>query len=181
MVTTKLMTVEEFMALPDDGWQYELIEGVPHRMPSAGREHGEIETEFIFQLRTHVATQGLGRIYPGDTGFFFDQNPPTVRGPDVAFVRTDRLPPGERKGFLPVVPDLVVEIVSPSDRAPHVADKIEFYLDRGVPLVWAVYPEPPRIVVHRAGQEPRELGVDDVLDGGDVLPDFRLPVADLFR
>src|SRR5687767_1246001 len=114
--TAKPMTVEEFMALPDDGWQYELIEGALRRMPPAGGEHGEIEIEFAFRLRLHLERDPAGKVYPGDSGFWFDRGARTILAPDVAFVVADRLPPpGERRGFLDVIPDLVVEIVSPSE------------------------------------------------------------------
>jgi Uma2 family endonuclease len=182
MATTKLMTAEEFMALPDDGWRYELIRGVPHRMSPAGMEHGEVGSEIHFALKGHVDPRGLGRVYGADTGFLFERDPDIVRAPDVAFVRAERVPPREqRRGFSPVVPDLAVEVVSPSDVAEEVAEKVAFYLDHGVPLVWVAYPTPQQVAVHRPGRSPLLLGVGDVLDGGDVLPGLRLPVADIFR
>src|SRR5918992_5443640 len=98
------MTADELMALPDDGWRYELIEGVLHRMAPAGAEHGEIEAEFIRLIGNHVAEHDLGRVYTGDTGFFFGRRPDTVRAPALAFVPADRLPSREeRRGYMPVV------------------------------------------------------------------------------
>ena len=182
MSTTKPMTAADLLALPDDGWRYELIEGVLHRMPPAGGEHGEIETAFIIHMGLHVATHRTGKVYPGDTGFFFSHEPEIILVPDVAFVRTARLPPpSERTGLLNVIPDLVVEIVSPSDRRQDVVDKVALYLAHGVPLVWVAYPKTRTVVAHRPGQEPQTFGSGDVLEADDIVPGFRLPVAEIFR
>ena len=182
MVTTKPTTAEDLLAMPDDGWRYELIEGVLHRMPPAGGEHGEIETELVFHLRLYVTARGLGKVYPGNTGFLFERDPDLVRFPDVAFVRTDRLPtPDRRRGHMPVIPDLAVEIVSPTDAPQEVADKVAFYLARGVLLVWTVHPADRTVAVHRAGEPPRVFDAVDLLDGEEVVPGFRLRVGDIFR
>ena len=182
VATTTLTTAEELLAMPDDGWRYELIEGVLHRRPPAGGEHGEIETELVFHLRLYVAARGLGKVYLGDTGFVFERDPDLVRFPDVAFVRTDRLPtPNRRRGHMPVIPDLAIEIVSLTGAPQEVAAKVAFYRARGVPLVWTVHPADRTVAVHRAAEPARVLGLDDVLDSEDVVPGFRLPVADIFR
>jgi Uma2 family endonuclease len=182
MATTKLMTADELMALPDDGWQYELIEGVLHRMSPAGTEASAIAIRIGGRLDAFAFERRLGKVTGADGGYFFDRDPDTVRALDVAFVRTDRLPPADQqRGYSPVVPDLAVEVVSPGDSAREVAEKVAFYLAHGVPLVWVVRPRPRTVTVHPAGGEPRVLGEGDVLDGGDVLPGFRLRVADLFR
>ncbi len=181
MATTRLMTADELMALPDDGWRYELIEGVLHRMSPAGAEHGEIGTEYVWHLRNFVVPRRLGRVYPADTGFFLSHDPETVVAPDAAFVRADRLPPrAERRGYLDLVPDLVVEVVSPTDRQADVDDKVARYLAAGARLVWVTDPLRRSVRVHAPGREPRELGEGEVLDGEDVIPGFRLPVADVF-
>jgi Uma2 family endonuclease len=121
-------------------------------------------------------------VFPGDTGFFFNRDPQVVLFPDVAFVRIERLPPPvERVGFLDVIPDLVVEIISPSERPAAIKDKIDFHLERGVQLVWVVYPSRGVVVVHRPGQGARTLAAGDELTAEELLPGFRLPVADVFR
>ncbi len=103
--------------------------------------------------------------------------------PDVAFVRGDRLPPlrSDRRGFLPLAPDLAVEIISPSDRAVDVARRVHTYLDAGVPLLILVSPAPRTVALHRPGQPVQTLHEGDELDLSEVLPGFRLPIADLFR
>ncbi len=77
-------------------------------------------------------------------------------------------------------PDLAVEIVSPNDRADDINDKVHEYLEAGARLVWVFWPRRRAVMVHEPDQPIHELGPDDFLDGGDVLPGFRVRVADLF-
>jgi Uma2 family endonuclease len=181
MVTTKPMTAEEFMALPDDGWRYELIRGELHRMSPGGVQHGGIGAKFARRLGVYVEDRDLGLVLV-DTGFVFEDDPPTLRVPDVAFIRAERLPPpDELPLFSRVAPDLAIEVVSPNDAPAEIAEKVAFDLAHGVPLVWVAYPRPRQVSVHRPGQEPHTLGVGDTLEGEDVVPGFRLALADLFR
>ena len=114
MAITRLMTAEALAALPADGYHYDLIDGDLHRMSQLGAEHGEVAGEVSRQIGNHAVERGLGRGYAAGTGFLLGRNPDTVLVPDVAFVRTERLPPrAERRGYLPLAPDLVVEVVSP--------------------------------------------------------------------
>jgi Uma2 family endonuclease len=102
--------------------------------------------------------------------------------PDAAFVREDRLPPqGERDGVYRFAPDLAVEVVSPTDRYVDVMEKVELYLDAGVPLVWLIESRRQSVTVFAGRAEPHRLTDADILDGSDVLPDFRLPVRQIFR
>lgn len=181
MATTTLMTADDLMKMPKDGWRYELIEGVLHRMAPGGMEHSGIGVNLLVPLGGFVRERRLGRIYGPDTGYFFQRHPDTVRAPDVTFVRAERLPgPNDLRGYSPVVPDLAVEIKSPNDTMAEIAERITFFLERGVSLVWAIYPRTRTVVVHRAGRDPLTLSEGDTLDGEDVVPDFRLPVAELF-
>ncbi|MGH2534514.1 MAG: Uma2 family endonuclease [Thermomicrobiales bacterium] len=176
------MTVEDLEALgPDYRW-FELIDGVLHERGSMGGRHGEIGFDLGLHVGIFVTEHRLGRLYTSDTRFILSRDPYTVRMPDVAFVRTDRLPPEhERIGPMPLAPDLVVEVVSPDDRFEEVTQKIELYQRAGVPLLWLVEPRRTTVTVYATGHEPRTLTAVDTLDGGDVLPGFRLPVAAIFR
>lgn len=131
--TTRLMTAEELWALPDDERRYDLIQGVLHEMSPADAEHGELGMEFGWRVGRHVSEHGLGKTYNSETGFILARNPDTVLAPDVAFVRGDRLPTprSARRKFLPLAPDLVVEVVSPSNSATDIEDKVQDYLDGG--------------------------------------------------
>ncbi|MGH2532050.1 MAG: Uma2 family endonuclease [Thermomicrobiales bacterium] len=181
--TTKLVTARDLERLEDDDHRYDLIEGVLYRMPLANFEHGAVSGDLQARIWKFVGRHKLGVVLAAETGFFLKQYPDTVLGPDVAFVRTARLPPREtwRKGFPELAPDLVVEVVSPSESGPSVARKVAAYLAAGVVLVWTLDARRQTIGVHRAGEAPRTLHVGDVLDGEDVLPGFRLPVAEIFR
>lgn len=181
MATTTLMTADDLMKMPNDGWRYELIEGVLYRMAPGGMEHSGIGVNLLAPLSTFVRERRLGRVYGPDAGYFFQRHPDTVRAPDVTFVRTDRLPnAADLKGYSPVVPDLAVEIKSPNDTMAEIADRVAFFLELGVSLVWAIYPRTRTVVVHRVGRDPLTLSEGDTLDGEDVVIGFRLAVAELF-
>jgi Uma2 family endonuclease len=180
MVTTRALTVEEFDLLPDDGRLWELVDGeLAEKMP-AGGESSELGMLVGTELTVFVRPRGLGRVYGADAGFLLRADPPLIRSPDAAFVRADRLPPREeRRGTLRLAPDLAVEVVSPSDRLPDVRAKVREYLAAGTRLVWVIEPRQQTVTVYPAGGDAYELREGDTLDG-DVLPGFRLAVADLF-
>lgn len=177
--TTKPMTAEELLALPDDGRRYELIAGVPRRRTMGGLEHGWIGVRFVRPVADFVERLGLG-IVVFDVLFRFERNPDEALVPDMAFIRAERLPPRDawhRVAETP--PELVLEVVSPNDTAPEVAEKVAYYLAHGVPLVWVAHPRRREITVHRPGST-RTLAVGEVLDGEEILPGFVVPVRDLF-
>lgn len=182
MVMTRLMTIEEFAALtPADG-RFELIKGEPREVAAAGGQHGEVGSEFHRQISNHVVANRLGKTYTSDTGFVLERGDrAVVIMPDVAFVRRERLPAAEeREGYMPVIPDLAVEVVSPTDRYVNITEKIALYMDAGVPMLWLAEPRPRTVTVHRPGRAPLLVQEDGELDGEDVLPGFRLRVADVF-
>ena len=180
MVTTRLMTAEELAALPDDGYRYELVDGELIRMSPTGFLHMQITGLLIRVLGVHVAERSLG-VVGGEGGFVFRRAPDKVYAPDVIFIRADRLPPREEwNGFLHIVPDLAVEVLAPSDTAANVNEKVLTYLETGVGLVWVVDPRRRSATVFQPDRTARVLVEGDVLDGGDVLPEFRLPLVELF-
>jgi Uma2 family endonuclease len=176
------MTAEQLAELPDDGRHYELVRGVLVAVAPAGGRQGENAGQIAGHLWLFAEPRGLGRIYIAETGFILARDPDIVRAPDVSFVRAERLPPLDRReGFLELAPDLAVEVVSPSDRARDVMDKVIEYLDAGVRLVWIVEPRRRIVTIWTPDRTARILTEADELDGGDVLPGFRLPVAQIFR
>jgi Uma2 family endonuclease len=182
MVTTKLHTIEDLEALPDDGHVYDLVDGELRRREPVGVEHGIIGGGILSRLWLFVHEHGLGEVLISETIYVYRRNPDRSLKPNVSFIRADRLPTGENiKRPMPLPPDLVVEVVSPNDLAEEVDEKIALYRDFGVPLIWELWPRRRAIFVYAAGQPVRELGAADDLDGGDVLPGFRVPIADLFR
>jgi Uma2 family endonuclease len=174
-------TAEELLELPDDGLRHELLEGELVPVTPAGFEHGDLAMELAFHVKAFVRERSLGVVLAAETGFVLRRDPDTVRAPDVAFVRADRVPPrDQRRRFAELAPDLVAEVVSPADRAGEVNGKVAQWLDAGVRLVWVVDPENRAVVAHEPGGVAHLLRDGDELDGGDVLPGFRLPLAELF-
>lgn len=181
MTATHMMTIEEFAAISRPG-RFDLIRGELLEMAPAGGEHGEVAAEIGRLIGNFVVEHQLGRLYAAETGFIISESDSTVLAPDVAFVEASRVPPREeRRGFVPIAPDLVVEVVSPSDRVTEVNDKVTTYLEAGVNLVWVVEPVRQRVTVYTPDRRARLLIGGDHLDGGDVLPGFSLPLVDIFR
>lgn len=116
-----------------------------------------------------------------DAGYVLEEEPPTVRVPDVAFIAAHRLPPGPSPtGCWELAPDIAVEVLSPSNRPSAILEKVAQYLEAGVQLVWIVDPDREAVTIYRPDGEVRVLGVGDVLEGEDALPGFRLDVARIF-
>src|SRR5689334_4866978 len=105
--TERLITAEELLRLPDDGMRHELIAGELRTMAPSGGQHGWLTMQFSGPLYQYVVTHGLGRVFTAETGFLLRTQPDTVRAPDVAFVRQERVEQvGEVAGYWPGAPDL---------------------------------------------------------------------------
>ena len=178
---TELLTAEDLLQLNSQGVKGELIRGVLCETVSAGAEHSFIAGNILSALHSHVRPQRLGRVGGTDGGVLIHREPDTVREPDVFFVSAERLPLDARvQGYLEVTPDLVVEIISPSDMQEAVNDKTWMWLSLGVLMVVEVYPAERAVMVHRSGVPAVTLTGDDALDGGDALPGFSLPLSEIF-
>lgn len=175
-------TAAQLLDLPDDGMRHELVDGELHTMSPAGYRHGRVAGVVVRALGTFVHEQGLGDVLSSETGFVLRRDPDTVRAPDAAFVRADRIAAlDDVTGFAEIAPDLVAEVLSPSDRASEVTSKALAWLDAGVRLVWVVDPDARLVTAYRPdGVVALVRGTDAVLDGGEVLPGFALPLAGLF-
>jgi Uma2 family endonuclease len=182
MATTKLFTIEDLEALPDDRHVYDLIDGGLRRREPVGAEHGIIGSGILSRLWTFVHEHDLGEMLRSETIYVYRRDPDRSLKPDVSFVRADRLPVGaEIQRPLTVPPDLAVEVVSPHDLAEEIDEKIALYRAFGVPLLWVFWPRRRAIAVYADGHLVCELEEGDELDGGKILPGFRVPVAELFR
>ncbi len=179
--TAKLITAEEFfqMPQPEDGSPQELVRGVIVTIPPPGTQHGICCSTVVLHLGVFVKDNKLGMVACNDAGFITERGPDTVRGPDVSFWSRERLP-GVPKGYTEVAPDLVVEVVSPSDHYSRIHTKVRHYLERGVRMVWVVDPEDRSVTVYRSRQQAAILYEADTLGGDDVVPGFVCPVAALF-
>lgn len=179
-VEKTLVTAEELLAMPDDGRRRELIDGEVRTMAPAGDEHGDIEAVISGHLFVHLRAHPIGRLKTGETGFRLRRDPDRVRAPDVAVVLYARRPRETiGAGYLEGAPDLAVEVVSPWDTAGDVAEKVEDWLRGGARLVWVVYPHGPRLSAHRPDGSAQMIGPEDEVDGGEVLPEFRMRLRDL--
>lgn len=160
---------------------WELVDGELWLMSPPGGEHGGCIDNLHFALGSHVRARQLGKLFAAETGFLLSRNPDTLLAPDLAFIARDRVPRPLPKGWLLTVPDLTVEVVSPSDRIGEVTEKVGKWLESGVSLVWVVYPAWKSVQVHRPGQEVRLMGESAFLEGDDVVPGFRMQVAEVFQ
>ena len=176
-----LLTAEDLLRLSGEGVRGELIRGVLHETMSTGLKHGRIVMKLGALLMNFILPRALGTLVGSDSGVLLERDPDTVREPDIAFTSAERLPiDADIDGYPEVVPDLVVEVVSPNDQPREVADKAAMWLSYGVRLVWVVRPENRTIEVHRSAADVRTLGESDALDGLDVLPGFSCPVSAVF-
>src|SRR5215212_5886571 len=177
MVATRQVTVEEFAEMPLQG-VWELVDGeLIELSPAAGRS-GWISATIVALLANHVRQSRLGWAFSAETGFVLFETRQTVRSPDAAVVLSNRLAELP-DSFVPMAPDLAVEVLSPSDRMADALSKVTMYLQAGVRLIWLIDPETRTVTIFRQDAAPRMVSEADTLDGGDVLPSFRVPVAEI--
>ncbi|MFN8590331.1 MAG: Uma2 family endonuclease [Thermomicrobiales bacterium] len=178
MVATHPTSIAEFARVRREGL-WELIEGVPQEVTPAAGASSRIGGRIYARLERFVEPANLGWVFPADAGFVLFPDRATVRSPDAAVVLRQRLPTLPT-GFIPLAPDLAVEVLSPSDRMADAVAKVAMYLEAGVRLVWLVDPESRTVRVYRPNTVPRVVQTGASLTGDDVLPGFLLPVADIF-
>ena len=178
---TKLITADELLAMPDDGHRYELLRGVLIRKMPTGETHGLVVALTAHHITQYALSSGHGQTRTGETGYRLDRDPDTVRAPDVAWYSPGNIPSPGTQGFPEMVPDLVVEVKSPGNSAREISAKAAMWLSYGAKMALVMYPETETIVVHKPNSAPIALTVDDVLDGGEVLPGFSCPVRSLFH
>lgn len=180
MSTKTLLTADELEQMPDDdSVRTELDEGELITMPPTGLEHGYYETAIALILGGYVKKNRLGRVYSGDSGFRLSTG--TVRAPDVAFVRQERIEALHGKGYAKGAPDLAVEIFSPSDSIPQLMRKVKQYFAAGCHTVWIVYPDTRELHVLEASGADRLLRDNDPVEAPELLPGFSVPVAEFFE
>ncbi|MCY3920163.1 MAG: Uma2 family endonuclease [Chloroflexi bacterium] len=178
---TKLLTADDLLRLYSQGVRGELIRGVLCETMSTGHEHGKIVTDLVIELGAFIKPRRLGTLVASDSGVRLERDPDTVREPDIAFTSAEKIPLDARiPGYAEVVPDLVVEVHSPSDSRREVHDKARMWLSHGVRLVWVVYPETRTVDVHHGDAAISTLTADGSLNGLDVLPGFSCAVRTVF-
>ncbi|MEZ6130089.1 MAG: Uma2 family endonuclease [Planctomycetaceae bacterium] len=182
-VEKQTYTATQLLAMEDEKG-YELVNGELVERHVSG-ESSHIAVLLIGLLTPFVSKGKLGYLFGADCGFqcfgLTTGDADRVRKPDVSFVATGRITQVDyQAGYVPVVPDLAVEVVSPNDKARELDEKLEEYLQAGVKLVWIVHPKTKTVDVHRPDGSDSRLRADDKLTGEDVIPGFECQVADLF-
>ena len=183
MTTIKtLMTAEDLLAMPDDGKRYELIRGELIEMAPASHEHGRVAERFGRRMGNFIEDRDLGHGIAAETGVNTERDPDTVRAPDYGFISYERMAaPPQTRGYADVIPDLVLEVVSPNDRQPNIDAKTQMWLDAGVRLVLVAYPETREVYTHHDDGSVAPYGMGDTVVGDPVLPGFACPLADIFH
>lgn len=175
------MSLEEYARLeePDERWISELVRGVLVREPRPKDPHGHVQVLVAYAL--HGWAREVGARVTTESGYIIFDDPPTLRGPDVAVVLRPRSTEGEPGGWVRGAPDVAVEILSRSDTSSGMQEKTLDYLNAGSKRVWIVDPHARTVTVFRADGTARLLREHEVLDGEDVLSGFSIPVAELFE
>lgn len=177
----KTWTERELEALPEDGYLHEVVAGELVMSPKNNWQHGEICARLLTALKTYADLHRLGAVWDSSTGFWMQSR--NCRAPDVSFVSRLRLH-GLKRGepaFFEGAPDLAIEVLSSSSTRRDLDDRLRDFFASGTRLAWLIDPERELVEVCHAPSRRRLLGAGGELDGEELLPGFRYPVADLFK
>jgi Uma2 family endonuclease len=181
MPPATIMTAEQLERVHLPGKSTELVRGRLVVREPPGTYHGKIAGRLIIRVGAFVESRQLGEVFGQDTGFKIATNPDTVRAPDLAFIARDHMSLVTRRGYAPVAPDLVAEILSPEDQPGEVSAKIGEWLSAGVKLAWVLDPDRRTAHVHRPDGSLSLIDVDGALEGESVLPGFRCLLEGLYQ
>lgn len=197
VVGHQAMTADEFFAYAGDGRRLELIagevkdcseplgrefvSGEMKEMSPSGFDHDVLLMQIGSRLYDFVAKRRYGKICGGDVGFVVARNPDTVLAPDIAFVRSERIPESGCSRFFDGAPDLAVEIVSPWDRPSEIEAKARHWIGCGARMVWVIDGSKQTVNVYRGAGERCTISLEGSLDGGDVLPGFTASLREIFE
>lgn len=178
----KLLTAEEFAAMPELGRFTELVKGEVIQVPPPSFNHGQVCFNVAFALGMHVVPRGIGRILTNDSGIITERDPDSVLGADVAYFSYERLPREITPSVYPeVAPELVIELMSPDDVFRDVMAKVDEYLAAGVLLVYVIDPSREQAMLFEKGKLGTLFGPADEMTFPGVLPELRIPVGPLFK
>jgi Uma2 family endonuclease len=171
-------TVQDLLNTPKDGHKYELVDGDIVVSPT-GMRHSEIGSNINGLIWEFLNKHPIGKVYNSDVGITLPSG--NVRSPDVTYVSLGKLPEGRSpETFGDVIPDLVVDVVSPTDSLRELGRKIGEFLESGVPLVWLVDPAHQTVTIYRSLTETQQLTSDDTITAEPVLPGFSVPIGRFF-
>ncbi len=179
----QLMTADELLAKPDDGFVYELIKGELVKVsPPPGHEHGLVAMNIAGPLYEYVKKHQLGNVYAAETGYLLEHNPDTVRAADACFISRERIEKAKPvKSYWTGAPDLAIEVISPSDTVERIEAKVVEWLESGARMLWVVSPKMRTVTVYRSLTEVAVLTEKHILDGDDVVPGFQIQIAEIFE
>jgi Uma2 family endonuclease len=202
MTTVQRMTFNDLMAQPDDDYLYELVRGEILRMPPPKEDHGCVEAALVEAIGRYLDDRALalgweksqgraarnrlvGRLLSGDVGvrFSLPDDPDQLRGLDVCYLSAEQV---ARLGAVPTaeylveMPALVAEVISPSETASYINEKVNDLLRGGAQMVWLFYPKTRTVMVLRPDGSARMIPAGGLLDGNDVLPGFTVELASIF-
>ena len=181
-VAEKLLTIEEYAAMPDTGPPTELVRGRIVEMSLPSFRHGIVCVQIAFLIMKYLEVPKIGRVVSNDSGIVTHRDPDSLRGADVAFYSYGRLPREiEVSGYPEVAPDLVFEVVSPTDRRGDILHKVAEYLDAGVTLVVVADPKRNKIENFRADGPVIALDAEEEWSAPDILPGFAVKVRSFFE
>jgi Uma2 family endonuclease len=174
----RLYTAEEY-AESDGDRRTELVRGIIQVREPPGYAHGVTVVEIVSAIRNYLDTNPIG-VAAAEAGYVTERGPDTVRGPDASFMTYGRAKEVKGYGFSHVAPDLAVEVLSPSNTPREIEKKVAEYFTMGARLVWIADPKKRTVTVLAPEALPFVVAGDEFLDGGDVLPGFRVQVKKLF-
>ena len=178
--TSALMTIEEFGQLPDDGKKYELVDGELVELSGNKSGHTRIATHLVGLIYSHLLADPRGQVFMEAT-CVLSSNPPVIRIPDVAFFTQGRVEGTRRSDFFQGAPDFVAEVVSPSDSASGLNEKVGQYFASGAQVIALIFEDSKQVHAYRSQAQIQILGVEDRLEVPDLLPDLSIRVDELFR
>jgi Uma2 family endonuclease len=179
----KVWTEAELQSMPDDGYSHEIVNGQLVMSPKNNFQHEQICERLNFALESFNRLHKLGAVFGSSMGFWMANR--NCRAPDVSFVPKERLLrvgfKPSTKSFFPGAPDLAVEVLSPGNTRIELDERLADFFSSGARLVWIVHPDEQYVEVCRSLCDRRIVGPAGPLEGEDLLPGFRLAIAELFK
>jgi Uma2 family endonuclease len=177
----QIYTIQEFLELPEEDKRYELVKGELEEMPGPSARHGKIISLLGAEFIIYLKQNNIGEVFSA-AAFVIDSENRTVRIPDLAFVNAAQLVELDYDTAIPFAPELAIEVISPSDIWFKVQEKVDEYKHAGVKLVWVIFPPSQLIYAYYPEEvKPKIFGINDELEGEEVLPGFKLMVSEIFK
>ena len=182
-IERKVWTEAELEALPEDGYNHEVVDGELVMSPKNDPYHGDICADLSMALRAFAKARQLGAVWDSSTGFWmYNRN---CRAPDVSFISKERLQPlgfkRNSRNFFPGAPDLAVEVLSPNNTRKEIDERLKDFFGSGTQIAWIINPDTECVEVCHAPDQRKLVGSGADLDGEHLLPGCRYPIADLFK